>query len=199
MKFAIAALFAALPLAAQEIKMPASFDKLAAKATEVVDVSLDGALLQLASRFLSEKDPDEAHVKRMVGGLKGVYVKSFEFDERDQYKESDVEELRSQLRGPGWSRIVGARSKRNGDNSEIYLKTDAGQISGLAIIVANPRELTIVNIIGSIRPEDIRDLGGHMGIPKIDIGGRYDKEKDNKDKDKNKNKDKDKDDKEENL
>jgi hypothetical protein len=196
MKFAIAALLAALPLAAQEIKMPASFDKLAAKATEVVDVSLDGALLQLASRFLSEKDPDEAHVKRLVTGLKGVYVKSFEFDERDQYKESDVEELRSQLRAPGWSRIVGTRSKRNGDNSEIYLKTDAGQISGLAIIVTDPKELTIVNIVGSIRPEDIRDLGGHMGIPKIDIGGRYDKEKD---KDKNKNKSKDKDDKEDNL
>jgi hypothetical protein len=198
MKFAIAVLVAALPLAAQEIKMPASFDKLAAKATEVVDVSLDGALLQLASRFLSEKDADEAHVKRLVTGLKGVYVKSFEFDERDQYKESDVEELRAQLRAPGWSRIVGARSKRNGDNSEIYLKTDGGQISGLAIIVTEPRELTFVNIIGSIRPEDIRDLGGHMGIPKIDIGGRYDKDKD-KEKDKNKNKDKDKDDKEDKL
>ena len=42
-------LLAVLPLAAQDIKMPANLDKLAAKASEVVDVSLDGALLQLAS------------------------------------------------------------------------------------------------------------------------------------------------------
>jgi Domain of unknown function (DUF4252) len=176
MKFIISVMLAVLPLAAQEIKMPVSLDKLAAKASEVVDVSLDGALLQLASRFLSESDPDEAHVKRLVRGLKGVYVKSFEFEDRDQYKESDVEELRTQLKAPGWSRIVSARSKRNGDNSEIYLKTDAGQISGLAIIVTDPRELTIVNIVGSIRPEDIRDLGGHFGIPKIDINpGKNDK------------------------
>jgi len=194
MKFAVAALLAVFPAAAQEIKIPANLEKLAAKASEVVDVSLDGALLQLASRFLSEKDPDEAHVKRLVAGLKGVYVKSFEFDDRDQYKESDVEELRAQLRAPGWSRIVGARSKRDGDNAEVYLKSDGQQVTGLSIIVANPRELTIVNIIGSIRPEDIRDLGGHMGIPKIDIGGRYDKDKD---KNKNKNKD-DKEDKEDN-
>jgi hypothetical protein len=177
MKFAIA-LLAVLPLAAQEIKMPAGLDKLAAKASEVVDVTLDGALLQLAARFLSEKDPDEANVKRLVGGLKGVYVKSFEFSERDQYKESDVEELRAQLRAPGWSRIVGARSKKNGDNSEVFLKTEGGQIRGIAIIVTEPKELTIVNIVGSIRPEDIRDLGGHMGIPKIDIGtGKKDKDK----------------------
>jgi hypothetical protein len=182
MRFAIPVLLAVLPLAAQDIKMPVALDKLAAKASEVVDVSLDGALLQLASRFLSEKDPDEANVKKLVGGLKGVYVKSFTFEDRDQYKESDVEDLRTQLKAPGWSRIVSSRSRKNGDNSEVYLKTDAGQITGLAVIVTNPKELTIVNIIGFIRPEDIRDLGGHLGIPKIDIPGKNDKkEKDKED------------------
>jgi hypothetical protein len=181
MKFAIPVLLAVLPLAAQDIKMPVSLDKLAAKASEVVDVSLDGPLLQLASRFLSENDPDEAHVKHLVRGLKGVYVKSFEFEDRDQYKESDVEELRTQLKAPSWSRIISAHSKRNGDNSDIYLKTDAGQISGLAIIVTEPKELTIISIIGDIHPEDIRDLGGHLGIPKIEINpNKFDK----KDKDK---------------
>lgn len=193
MKFAIPALLVLLPLAAQDIKMPPGLDRLAAKASDVVDVTLDGALLQLAGRFLSDKDPDEANVKRLVGGLKGVYVKSFEFDERDQYKESDIEEFRSQLRPPAWARIVGTRSKKNGDNSEIYLKTEGGQISGLAVIVTEPKELTIVNIVGSIRPEDIRDLGGHLGIPKIDMGDTKDKS-DKKDKEKNKSDKKDKED-----
>jgi hypothetical protein len=181
MKFAIPVLLAVWPLAAQDIKMPVGLDKLAAKASESVDVSLDGPLLQLASRFLSEKDPDEAHVKKLVGGLKGIYVKSFEFEDRDQYKESDVEDLRTQLKAPGWSRIVSAHSKRNGDNSDIYLKTDAGQISGLAIIVTEPKELTIISIVGAIRPEDIRDLGGHFGIPKLDLPKNDKKDKDKED------------------
>jgi hypothetical protein len=170
MKFAIPALLVVLPLAAQDVKMPANLDRLEAKASEVVNVQLDGALIQLASRFLSDKDPDEANVKRLVGGLKGIYVKSFEFEEKGQYSMSDVEELRAQLRAPAWARIVGASSKKKGENSEVYLKTEGGQITGLAIIVTDPKELTIVNIVGSIRPEDIRDLGGHMGIPKIDVG-----------------------------
>lgn len=174
------ALLAVVPLTAQEIKMPAGLDKLADKASDVVDVTLDGALLQLASRFLSEKDPDEAHVKRIVSGLKGVYVKSFEFDERDQYNQSDVEEIRAQLKAPGWARVVTSRSKRNGENSEIYIKTDAGQVAGLVIIVAEPKELTIVNLVGSIRPEDVRDLGGHMGIPKIDVAPAKPEKKDDK-------------------
>jgi hypothetical protein len=164
-------LLLALPVAAQEIKMPPGLDKLAAKASEVVDVNLDGALLQLASKFLSDKDPDEAHVKQMVGGLKGIFVKSFEFDEANQYNQADIEEFRAQFRPPVWSRIVSARSKRNGENSEILIRTDNNQISGLVVIVTEPKELTIVNIIGNIRPEDLRDLGGKMGIPKIDVGG----------------------------
>jgi hypothetical protein len=181
MKFAIPALLVVLPLAAQDVKMPANLDRLEAKASEVVNVQLDGALIQLASRFLSDKDPDEANVKRLVGGLKGIYVKSFEFEEKGQYSPSDVEELRAQLRSPAWARIVGASSKKKGENSEVYLKTEAGQITGLAIIVTDPKELTIVNIVGSIRPEDLRDLGGHMGIPKIDIGSGKNDKKDKED------------------
>ena len=63
MKLAYVAFAALLPVAAQEFKIPASLDKLADKATEVVDVTLDSAMLQLASRFLSDKDVDEARVK----------------------------------------------------------------------------------------------------------------------------------------
>lgn len=158
-----------LPLAAQELKLPPSFDKLAERASEVVDVTMDASMLQLASRFLSDKDPDEARVKKLVSGLKGLYVKSFEFDRRGEFEESDLESVRVQLRTPGWSRVVGVRSKKDGENVELFLKTDQGQISGLAILASEPRELTIVNIVGSINPEQIRDLAGHFGVPPIDL------------------------------
>jgi hypothetical protein len=37
------------------------------------------------------------------------------------------------------------------------------------VIVAEPRELTIVSILGTINPDDLRDLGGHFGIPRMDV------------------------------
>jgi hypothetical protein len=157
-----------LSATAQDIKFPASLDKLAEKATEVVDVTLDANLLQLASRFLSDRDADQAKVKKLVSGLKGVYVRVFEFDRPGEYEPSDVESIRSQLRTPTWARVASVRSRRAGENAEVYLKSEGGQITGLTVIAAEPRQLTLVNIVGPINPEDIADLGGHFGIPRID-------------------------------
>jgi len=91
---------------------------------------------------------------------------------------SDVEAIRSQLRGPGWSRIVGVKSIR-GENSEVYLKKDGGQIGGLVVLDAEPKELTIVHIDGAINPEELSELGGHMGIPRMDKTKTGKKDKDN--------------------
>jgi hypothetical protein len=164
-------ILALLPAAAQEIKLPAALDKLGAKAVDSVDINLDATMLRLAARFLSGKDPDEAKVKRLAEGLKGISVKSFEFERDGEYKDSDLDELRTQLRGPGWSRIVGVRSRRqSGDahNADIYIRTDSVGINGMVVLVAEPRELTIVSILGSISPDDLRDLSGHFGIPRLD-------------------------------
>jgi hypothetical protein len=167
-KIAFIAWVALGSLGAQEIKLPASLDRLAAKATEVVDVTMDSNLLQLASRFLSDKDTDDAKVKKMISGLKGIYVRSFEFAKAGEYQESDVEPLRAQLRSPAWSRIVGVRSQKSGDNAEVYVKTENGKIGGLLILATEPKELTIVSIEGAIDPDQLSELGGHFGIPKVD-------------------------------
>lgn len=169
MKKIAIAWFALLPLAAQELRLPPNLEKLADKAREVVDVTMDASLLQLAARFLSDRDPDEARAKRLVSGLKGIYVRSFEFESRGEYQESDLDPLRAQLKAPGWSRIVGVRSRKNGENAEVYLKSENGAITGLAVISTEPKELTVVQIIGPIQPEDLRDLGGHFGIPRMDL------------------------------
>jgi len=168
-------------LSAQELKMPPNLDHLAAKATEVVDVTLDANLLQLAGRFLSDKDADDAKVKKIIGGLRGIYVKSFEFEKPGEYQDSDVEPFRAQLRSPAWSRIVGVRSQKSGENSEVYVKTEGGKIGGLAILSTEPKQLTIVSIEGSIDPDQLNELGGHFGIPKLGTDSPHKASKSGKD------------------
>jgi hypothetical protein len=170
MRIVICGLMAILPLAAQQLKLPPGLEKLGDKASNVIDITLDASMLQLASRFLSDKDPDEVQAKKLVGKLKSIMVKSFEFDRRAEYEQSDLDELRAQWRGPGWSRIVGVRSKKDGENADVYLKSDGNQVTGVAILVADPKELTIVYVDGTLNPDDVRDLQGHFGIPKIDMG-----------------------------
>jgi hypothetical protein len=152
--------------ASDDIKFPVSFGKLAEKATESVDVTLDSSLLRLASGFLSDDDKDDASVKKLVSRLKGVYVRSFEFDKDGQYSMADVEAIRAQLKGPQWSRILGSKSSK-GETSEIYVKKNGDAMAGLVLIDAEPRELTVVHIDGPINPDDLSELGGHMGIPQF--------------------------------
>src|ERR1035438_5007726 len=169
MRIAIGIVAAMLTSAwAQEIKMPPAFDKLAAKAEESVDVTLDSNMLQLAGKFLSDKDTDQSKAKKIVGGLKGITVRSFEFSKEGEYSAADVDAFRAQLQTPTWSRIVGVTSKREGENTEVYFKTSAGsQIGGLVIIAAEPKELTIVSLTGNISVDDLADLGGQFGIPEV--------------------------------
>ena len=167
MRIAIVMVAAVLSSAwAQEIKLPPAFDKLAAKAQETVDVTLDSNMLQLAGKFLSDKDADQAKAKQIVAGLKGITVRTFEFAKEGEYSMADMDALREQLKAPAWSRIVGVTSKT--ENTEIYLKQSEGsRIGGMVIINAEPKELTIVSLSGTISVDDLSALGGQFGIPKV--------------------------------
>jgi Domain of unknown function (DUF4252) len=157
----------ALPGVAQAGKLELkNLEKLADRAAEVNDVTLDGSLLQLAvSVMKSSGDPDAAQVVEVIKGLKGIYVKNFEFDSPGQYSQADVESIRSQLTGPGWQRIVTSYTKRSGERDEVYLLKEGDKINGITVLVAEARELTVVNIVGAIDPEKLGELGGHFGIP----------------------------------
>lgn len=157
----------ALPGVAQAGKLQLkNLDKLADRAAEVNDVSLDGSLLQLAVHVLKESDdPDSKQLVEVIKDLKGVYVKNFEFDSPGQYSQADVEAIRSQLTGPGWQRVVTSYSKRNNERDEVYLLKNGDKINGVTVLVAEARELTVVNLVGAIDPEKLSELGGHFGIP----------------------------------
>lgn len=151
---------------AQAVKFSPDLERLAAKASEVVDVNMDRRMLDFASKFMEAEDDAEA--KALIKNLRGIYVKSFEFDKTGEYSPADVEVFRSQVRGPQWSKVVTARSKRDGENVEVYFRLENGVSQGLAIIAAGPKELTLVSIDGPIDPAQLSELGGQFGIPRVE-------------------------------
>jgi hypothetical protein len=141
-------------------------DGLAAKAKESVDITLDSSLLQMAGGFLAREGKDKDKVREVLAGLKAITVKSFQFKEDGQYQMSDIEPIRAQLRTPGWSKIVSVQSKE--EVSEVYTRTEQGKVVGFAIITAEPKELTVVAIEGSIDLNDLSALRA-LGVPAIAI------------------------------
>lgn len=146
-----------------------NLEHLSKKATETVDLSLDTSLLALAARFLDDTKDDEAAVKDLLSGLKGIYIRSYEFDADRAYSSADVDGVRKQLTGPGWSRLMGVRSRREGGDVEIYLSQDGSRVQGLALVATGSRELTIINIVGAIDLDRLRKLEGQLGIPKLGL------------------------------
>ncbi len=163
------------------------FEQLAPRASKTVEVNLDGNMLSFVRNFLSDSKKDEAEAKRIIGKLKGIYVRQLEFDKEGEYNEADIEQLRKQVSGAGWQKMVDVREKgKHGDNAGVYIRTDGKEMSGLVVLAFEPKEVTIVNIVGVIDPAELRALGGKAGIPNINLGPLQQMAPKNKNKDKEK-------------
>ena len=154
---------------AQEPRIQISqLDHLAAKASDTIDVNVDERLIKLAAKFFDDKDADQAAIKKLIIGLKGIYVKSFEFDADNVYSTADLDMIRNQLREPTWSRLLNVTSRKEG-NVEVYVAMTGTDITGLTVLSSEPRELTIINIVGPVDLEKLAQLEGNLGIPELGI------------------------------
>ena len=159
----------ALVVRAQDSRIQlSSLDHLATKASQTVDVSIDERLIRIAAKVFKDNDAEEKQIKDLLVGIKGIYVKSFEFDTDGQIATADVESIRTQLRGPGWTRLLGVNSRKEG-NFEVHLLMHGEQIGGLAVLHTDQRELTVVNIVGPVDLDKLAKLEGQLGIPELEI------------------------------
>jgi hypothetical protein len=145
-----------------------TLDHLAAKATQTVDVNIDERMIRITAKIFNEQDTEEKRVKEVITGLKGIYVKRFEFESAGQYVGADIEAIRAQLRGPGWTRLMNFTSRKDG-SVEVYLMMPGEQISGLAVLHTDDTELTVVNIVGPVDLEKLSKLEGQLGVPDLGI------------------------------
>ena len=167
----VVSVFAAAPAYAQDpAKVDMSpLDKFAERADKVIDVTVNEQLLHLAGSFLNPKrSPDEAKIKDLIMGLKGVFVKRFEFEKEGEYTMADVESIRSQLNAPGWSHVANVRSKREG-NYDVVIMSEGSVIKGLAVLAAEAKAFTVVNIVGPIDLAKLAELEGKFGIPSFGL------------------------------
>lgn len=151
---------------AQDGKLDLSFlDRLEKLASEHANITIDSATLGLAEQFLP-RTKDSAAAKEVIAGLRGIFVRTFEFDRDNAYTQDDINAIRKQLSGPGWTRIISA-AERGGELAEVYLWQQAGKVSGITVVAAEARELAVINIVGPIDLNKLKLLEGQFGIPRI--------------------------------
>ena len=168
MALLLVAVSAAVATAQDSRLQLSSLDHLAAKASQSVDVNIDERLIRIALKVFKDDDADDREIKKVIAGIKGIYVKRFEFETDNQYTPADIEAIRTQLRAPGWTRLVNVTSKKEG-NLEVYLLMNGEQVGGLAVLSNDVRELTVVNIVGPVDLEKLAKLEGQFGLPELGI------------------------------
>jgi hypothetical protein len=199
--FVAAALIAPALAQTSSLPLPTPVEKeLAARAANVTEVTLGKNMLAFAAKFMEGKDKDDAAVRQLIQGLDGIYVRDYEFDKEGQYSMDDIERLRQAFETPEWSPIVRERERKGGESTDVLVKLVNGESHGMFILSAEPKELSIVLILGPIRMEELGEIKGIAGLgnalssvqhtprgnekDKTKAKDKADKDKSDKDKDK---------------
>ena len=80
-----------------------------------------------------------------------------------------MQPVRDQLRAAGWGVFLGMHGK--GQNTDVFTKSDGGDIAGIAVVKAEPKEVRVIYIEGAIDLVGLANLAGQFGIPDLGIPG----------------------------
>jgi len=158
---------AAAVAAAQDspLPLPPAVEKeLAARASDVTEVTLGKNMLGFAAKFMDGKDQDEAATRKLIEGLQGIYVREYEFDKEGEYSMEQIEQLRKYFETSEWSPIVRERERKGRETTDVMVKMVNGESHGIFVLEAEPKDLTIVLILGPVRVEDLGKLKGIGGL-----------------------------------
>ena len=138
----------ALSIPARSQGLDINLDALSAKAKEKAEVTLEGSLLAQAVQAAP------ANVKSATANVSRVVVRHYEFAATGQYADSDLQAIRKQV--SAWSRVINVKEEHQ--STEIYMLNQDGKPGGFLLISAQPKELTVVHVVGSI------DLGSLQAV-----------------------------------
>lgn len=165
--FILGAAVLAAPALAQNspLPLPAPVEKeLAAHASNVTEVTLGKNMLAFAAKFMNGDNKNDVATRRLIEGLDGIYVRDYEFEKPGEYSMVDINKLRQYFQTPEWTPIVHERDVKSGESTDVMMKMINGESRGMFVLSAEPKELSIVMILGPIRMDELGQLKGLGGL-----------------------------------
>ena len=120
------------------------------------------------------KDKDDP-TRRLIEGLDGIYIRDYEFDKAGQFTAEQVEQLRKYFETSEWSPLVRDRDNKTGESSDVMVKLVNGESHGLFILDVEPKEISIVLILGPVHMQDLHKVMGVAIHGDLGVQGDVDK------------------------
>ena len=133
-----------------------------APGVEFVEVNIQSNLIDMVVNLTKKSEPEIAEALK---GLRAVRVNVVGInDENAGEMKKKVEDIRAQLSGNGWERIVTALQDKQ--DVGVFIKMKGSEaVEGVVVTVMQDNEQAVlVNIIGDIRPEKLATVGERFNI-----------------------------------
>ncbi len=130
---------------------------------QFVEVNVQSSLLKFASVFVQKEDAEAA---ALIRNLKHVRVNVVGYKDAGTDITKRVSALRSQLESKGWTQVVVAKDVETSADVAVFtlLKDDAIEGVLVTVLDGEQKQAVLVNVVGSINPEQIASLGKRLNI-----------------------------------
>ena len=81
---------------------------------------------------IDEGDADSAATKKLLAGIKSIEIRRYAFATDSAYSSADLDAVRRQLDGPGWSRLIQVRGAKDSEDVDMYILIENNRPGAMA-------------------------------------------------------------------
>jgi hypothetical protein len=157
---------------AQGARLKLDLGNLASRAKENVNISIDKSTMDWALQGLNSKGADAEQIRGLMKDLEAITVQSLKFEKEKAPAWDEIMEaakgVLQQIDGPQWKSLVSVTGKEASGPQIVRVslfKDAAGEMGGMAVLAIQPTEVTLVNIAGKIKLDQMEAIGKALGKP----------------------------------
>lgn len=127
-------------------------------------ITFDRDMLQTAEGFMDLG----------TAALNSITVENYRYSDRAFYVPENMAALNDAYTQAGWKHLVNEHAgPKDGTMPtkpliDLWLHYSGTQINYVTVLIRAPRQMSVIEVSGSLRPLDLVHLSGHFGIPKVD-------------------------------
>jgi hypothetical protein len=153
----------------QPVGVADALQNLASERATHTAITFDRDMLQSANGFLHGGDGP-------IGELNSITVENYRYHDPAFYLPESMQALRAAYAAAGWKHLVDQNAGPRDSASpakpltDLWLHFKGAEIDDVAVLVRAPKQMSVIEVSGALRPLDLIHLSGHFGIPKVDPG-----------------------------
>jgi hypothetical protein len=127
-------------------------------------ITFDRDMLQTADGFMDLG----------TAALNSITVENYRYSDRAFYIPENMAALNNLYTQAGWKHLVNEHASPRDNTTpskpliDLWLHYSGTQINYVTVLIRAPRQMSVIEVSGSLRPLDLVHLSGHFGIPKVD-------------------------------